>query len=176
MKKLFLALVAVVLLSGCRSKVDSGFFVFSGPDGFGECKLTSVITDKIVLSTEPKELTQIGQMTSAKGYMGINWYSGNFRESQATKALGIGTLPDGANKISEGDKTFGGVLGWEETIVQLDSTKKSELRWLYHVVIPLDCGAVEILASIMPNRAMLEDVKNSIASIEITNKKFFGAK
>ena len=169
-------MAAVVLLAGCRAKVDAGFFTLRGPDGFGECKLTDIIPDKMVLSTEPKELTQIGQMTGAKGYMSINWHPGSYRESQATNSLGIGTLPDGAHKISEGDKSFGGILCWEETIVQLDSTQKSELRWLYHVAIPLDGGAIDILASIMPNKDMLEDVKNSVATIEITNKKFFGAK
>lgn len=161
-----------MLLAGCTTRLDAGFFRITLPPGFVKNEISD-IPAKVVCSPKSDKLTTISQMTALEAYLSIDWVKMDIKNGQATDALGIGTVPEDSVKLDKGTKDFGKVLCWEETVVVMDSSKKSELRWLYHVIAPLDGGKVDFLFSLMPNKQRLEEIKASMETLEFTDLEYF---
>lgn len=162
-----------MLSAGCSTKLEADFFKLTLPGQFSKNEIGSAIPAKILYSTNQGKVELINELTSDEGYITINWNKKDIKEGEATSSLGIGTLPTGSVKTLEATKKFSDVMSWEETVVVMDEKQTSELRWLYHVVVPLDGGILDILCSLAPNKTMLKDVQDSLATIEITDKGFF---
>lgn len=162
-----------MLFAGCSTKLEADFFKLTLPGQFSRNEIGSAIPAKILYSTKPGKVELINELTSDAGYITINWEKRDIGEGKASSVLGIGTLPAGSVKTLEATKIFSGIMSWEETVVVMDEKQTSELRWLYHVVIPLDGGLLDILCSLAPSKAMLKDIQDAIGKIEITDKEFF---
>lgn len=172
-KTLVLLALGVTLFAGCTTKLEADFFKLTLPGQFSRNDIGTAIPAKILFSTKPGKVELINELTSDAGYITINWEKRDIKEGDASSSLGIGTLPAGSVKTLESTKKFSGIMSWEETVVVMDEKKTGELRWLYHVVIPLDGGILDILCSLAPNKAMLKDVQDALGTIEITDKGFF---
>lgn len=165
--------LGVMLLAGCTTKLEADFFKLTIPGQFSRNEIGTAIPAKILFSTKSGKVELINELTSDTGYITINWNKRDIKEGDASSKLGIGTLPTGSVKTLEATKKFSGVMSWEETVVVMDEKQTAELRWLYHVVVPLDGGVLDILCSLTPNKAMLKDVQDALGAIEITDKGFF---
>jgi hypothetical protein len=172
-KKTLATVFCILLLVGCSTKVDADFFKLTLPGRFKKNQIGSAIQSKMAFSTKPGKVELINDLTSESAYIMIDWQKRDIAQGKASSVLGIGTLPVGSIKILESTKLFSGVMSWEETVVVMDEKKTAELRWLYHIVIPLDGGVLDILCSIAPNKAILKEIQDSISTIEITDKGFF---
>jgi hypothetical protein len=172
-KKLFLLVCVAVLLCGCQQTLEADFFRIKLPDGFVRNEIGEAIPAKIVCSLSGGKINLINDIASGRGYVTFDWRKGKYAQGEATSTLGIGTLPDASVKTSKGTKPFGGILSWEETVVVMDSTKKTELRWLYHVAMPFDGGLLDIIFSIMPDMDLLGRIHESMSLLEVTDKDYF---
>lgn len=172
-KKTLLLVMGAMMLSGCSVRLEADFFKLTLPGRFARNDVGPTIPAKIVLSTKPGKVELINELASDSGYIMIDWHKKDIAQGKASSALGIGTLPPGSVKIMESTKIFSGIMSWEETVVVMDEKKTAELRWLYHVVVPLDGGLLDILCSMAPNKEMLKEIQDSVSTIEITDKGFF---